>query len=209
MLPVKYQRTYHLPDSPGLQNDDRRVESIEQFIGQEVVVTEKMDGENTTMYNGKNIHARSLSSGIHPSRTVVRSVHGNISYLIPNNMRICGENMYAKHSIFYNKLPAYFLVFAIFVNDEAVSWDDIERLSESLGLQTVPVLYRGIWDEEIIKRLYTGQSVYGGEQEGYVVRLARSYPKAEEQNIVKYVRKNHIQSDEHWMTQAVVPNQLA
>ena len=47
----KYNRTYHLPFSPGLINDDRVVESIDEVIGKEIVMTEKLDGENTGMKN--------------------------------------------------------------------------------------------------------------------------------------------------------------
>jgi hypothetical protein len=42
---TKYPRTYHLPFSPGLQNDDRVIETLGGLIGQEVIVTEKMYGE--------------------------------------------------------------------------------------------------------------------------------------------------------------------
>lgn len=50
---VKYPRTYHLPWSPGATDDDRVLtdEELEaNFSGRMVVATEKMDGENTTMY---------------------------------------------------------------------------------------------------------------------------------------------------------------
>lgn len=42
---IKYPRTYHLPTSPGVTDDDRVLESYAGFEGQEIVVTEKMDGE--------------------------------------------------------------------------------------------------------------------------------------------------------------------
>ena len=37
------------------------------LIGKQVIVTEKMDGENTSMYRHR-IHARSIDSLPHPSR---------------------------------------------------------------------------------------------------------------------------------------------
>jgi len=42
----KFPRIYHVPWSPNLQNDDRRHPDMSIFEGREVVVTEKMDGEN-------------------------------------------------------------------------------------------------------------------------------------------------------------------
>ena len=47
---VKYPRTYHLPWSHGRTKDDRGFDDMSSFIGKEVVVTIKMDGEQTTMY---------------------------------------------------------------------------------------------------------------------------------------------------------------
>ena len=64
---IKYPTTPHLPFSLGIQSDDRRVQTLDGLVGREVVVTEKMDGENTTMYVD-HIHARSLDSRHHPSR---------------------------------------------------------------------------------------------------------------------------------------------
>jgi len=48
-----------------------------RLIGREVVVTEKMDGENTTMYCD-NIHARSIDGRHHPSRDWVKMTVGEI-----------------------------------------------------------------------------------------------------------------------------------
>lgn len=42
----KYPSTPHLPFSQGLQRDDTRITTLDYLNGREVVVTEKMDGEN-------------------------------------------------------------------------------------------------------------------------------------------------------------------
>ena len=52
---IKYPRTPHLPFSPGRSDDDIGLGKVE-FTG-EVVVTEKLDGENTTLYHDY-LHAR-------------------------------------------------------------------------------------------------------------------------------------------------------
>jgi hypothetical protein len=98
---VKYPRTYHLPWSDGATDDDRVLtdEDLEtNFAGRTVVVTEKMDGENTTMYNDC-IHARSPDSGPHPSRDWVKNLHAQIQWQIPEGWRISGENLYATHTL--------------------------------------------------------------------------------------------------------------
>jgi hypothetical protein len=42
----KYPRTYHLPWSPGVNDDDKVISDINIFRDHEVVITEKLDGEN-------------------------------------------------------------------------------------------------------------------------------------------------------------------
>ena len=64
----KYGRTYHLPQSPGVTSDDKVLRDLSVLAAaEEVIFTEKMDGENTTIYND-GCHARSPDSGYHPSR---------------------------------------------------------------------------------------------------------------------------------------------
>ena len=81
--------------------------------------------------------------------------------------------MYAKHSIHYNSLDSYFLVFGIWVklsNHElspwyCMSWDSVERWCAELNFSHVPVLYKGVFHENQNLELDTQK------QEGYVVRL--------------------------------------
>ncbi|GAA0853286.1 hypothetical protein GCM10008915_73720 [Bifidobacterium pullorum subsp. gallinarum] len=72
-----------------------------------------------------------------------------IKYRIPEGYRICGENAYAKHSLLYSALPSYFLLFSVW-NEHNVylSWDETEDWADRLGLAAVPVLYKGIWNED-------------------------------------------------------------
>ncbi|RTK93154.1 MAG: 2'-5' RNA ligase [Neisseriaceae bacterium] len=209
MKRFKYPRTYHLPWSPGTTSDDRILKDVSNFYGKQVVVTDKLDGENTNLYQD-HMHARSIDSGHHPSRNFVKKIHSEIKFEIPDGYRICGENVYAKHSIFYEKLESYFYVFGIYNNDNfCISWQETKEICHLLNLFTVPVLYEGIWNEDKIKSLFTGKSVLGGEQEGYVVRLAESFHYSDFANCcAKYVRASHVQTSVHWMTEKVVPNLL-
>ncbi|MGF9909723.1 RNA ligase family protein [Brevibacillus porteri] len=206
----KYPRTFHLPWSRSRTDDDKILRTVGHFEGKEVVVTEKLDGENTTLYRN-HIHARSLDSKDHASRHWVKMLHGTISFHIPEGWRICGENVFALHSIYYEHLTSYFYVFSIWnENNECLSWDETVEWAELLGLETAPVLYRGIWKEENVKSCYTKQSVFGGEQEGYVVRVTERFPYEDfKQSAAKFVRKNHVQTDQHWLSKPVVPNGIA
>lgn len=205
----KYNRTYHLPWSPGATSDDKIIHSVEHFIGHDVIVTEKMDGENTTIYSDGTCHARSLDSGFHPSRTWIYQLAGQIGYQIPTNWRICGENLFAEHSIHYTNLSTYFMVFGIYdENNICLNWDDTKEYCQMLDLQTVPELYRGQWDEELIKKCYKQIGNYG-IQEGYVVRKTQAFSYDDfNLNVAKWVRSNHVQTDEHWSSKSVIQNTL-
>lgn len=195
---VKYPRTHHLPWSPGVNDDDRVISSMDAFIGKRVIATEKKDGENTSMYRDY-IHARSLDSNNHISRNWVKNMWARIAYEIPQDWRICGENLYAEHSIPYNDLPSYFLGFSIW-NEKNIclSWDETCDYFELLGIKKVPVLYDGIYDEAVIKSLWNDKD--WGLKEGYVLRVADEFKFSEFRfKVAKFVRKGHIQTTKHWM----------
>jgi|SRR6185436_16960305 len=208
---VKYPRTYHLPWSPGAQSDDRVLADAGAAFGvAEVVVTAKMDGECTTLYRD-HLHARSLEYEAHPSRDRVRALHGAIAHEIPDGWRLCGENLYAVHSIAYAALPAHFLLFSIWnAQNECLPWDDTVLWARLLGLSVVPVLHRGTWDERGVRALdLVSESLHGGSREGYVVRLAAGFHyRAFRRSVAKFVRRDHVQTDAHWKLRAVVPNRL-
>jgi len=203
----KYPRTYHLPWSLGSTNDDKFLESTKQFEGKTIVITEKMDGENTNMYPDR-YHARSIDSKDHKSRHYVKSIWGRIRNEIPNEWRICGENLYAEHSIFYQDLESYFYVFSIWDgNNVCLSWDDAKIICETLDLITVPVIDIIEYDEDYLKEL--AKNFDTEKKEGYVIRNIESFHYDDfNDNVGKWVREKHIQTDQHWMFKEVVPNKL-
>lgn len=205
---VKYGRSVHLPWSEGQTKDDRTLKNCAEFEGQEVVVTEKMDGENTTIYSDY-VHARSIDGRNHWSRDWVKNLQAKIGYEIPDGWRFCGENLYAKHAIKYENLKSYFYLFSIWdEKNRCLPWDDMCEYAEILDLAVVPVLYRGVWDEKLIKGLYAEQD--RKTKEGYVVRVADGFHYKEfGRKLAKFVRKNHVDpSNHHWMFTATEKNGL-
>jgi hypothetical protein len=207
---LKYPRTYHLPWSEKATDDDKILKDISQFAKREIVQTVKLDGENTTMYRD-HFHARSLDSKHHPSRNWVKGLWASIAYEIPEGWRICGENVYAVHTIEYSNLATYFYVYSIWnEKNEALSWDETLEYCELLNLTPVPVLYRGIFDEDKIRSQY--QPVINGDRcEGYVIRLADSF-KYEDftKSVAKFVSTSfEIAGNEHWSHKKVTPNKLS
>ena len=207
---IKYPRTFHFNWSEEIANDDKILKCTSGFDNKNVIVTEKMDGENTTLYSSY-FHARSLDSAPHLSQSWVKNLHGKIQINIPINWRICGENIYAKHTIFYNNLISYFLVFGIWNNENyCLSWDDTLEYISLLGLHSVPIIYRGKFDKDIIHNTFLEYcSSLDRNSEGYVVRIVDRFSYDKFNKVVgKYVRKGHVNDDTHWKYKKIIPNQL-
>lgn len=205
---IKYPRTYHLPWSENKTDDDRTIPNVNHFIGKRVIISEKMDGENTSLYKDY-FHARSIDSRNHPSRSMAKKLHSQFSYDIPDGWRICVENLYATHSIHYTDLKSYIYGFSIWNElNQCLSWDDTMTWFSLLGITPVNVLYDGIFDENKIRSLYDVGD--WKNKEGYVIRLADSFDyKDFKLSVAKYVRKNHVQTVKHWMHgQPIIPNEL-
>lgn len=196
---VKFPRTYHLPWSQGITDDDRVMDTVAPFAGRRVIATEKFDGENTTMYTDY-LHARSVDGRNHPTRAWVKAFWASICGDIPQDWRVCGENLWAVHSIAYRDLRSFFLGFSIWnERNVALSWDETLQWFELLGVQPVKVLYDGIFDERAIRALYEDKRDRE-RSEGYVIRLADAFPYSDYRRAVgKFVRANHVQAEGHWL----------
>lgn len=205
----KYPRTFHVPWSPGkTDSSDKTLNDITHFKSRGIVVTEKMDGENTTIYHDGYCHARSIDSGSHPSRDIIKKIAGEIGHRIPTGWRLCGENLFAKHSIHYKELPAYFLIFNIW-NDEntCLSWKETVKFCKFFNMKHVPVLFHGMWNRYELNKIE--EVISTSNSEGYVIRYA-SHFKYENftKSTAKWVKKDHVQCSEHWMHQPMIKNNL-
>jgi hypothetical protein len=201
----KYGRTYHLKWSPGATSDDKISDSVESLIGNEIVITEKLDGENTGMTND-GVYARSHATFTTSAWTrEVRQLHdvkvrGNLS----EGVFLFGEGMEAIHSIEYKKLKSYFYIFGVRDNNIWTPWESVEEYSYLLDIPTVPVLFKGVINSEvelkdIVDKLVSEPSELGGEREGIVVRNAGLFHNDDfKENVMKWVRYGHVKTDEHW-----------
>lgn len=208
MHKLKYPRTFHLPFSECLHSDDKALseEQYRELLKKQLVYSEKLDGENTTM--SKNwVHARSLDSVHHPSRDFLKGIWSSVRYAIPEDVRLHGEYVYAKHSIEYDLLPGYFILFGASTCEGLfLSVEEVIALARTLALPHVE-----------FKR-FTGENVWplrsayniSGECEGYVVRNYNSFlVESFQENVAKFVRADHVQTDVHWMHSNIKKNGLA
>lgn len=171
----KYGRTYHLPSTPGATNDDKIMNDLSALLdAPEVIATEKMDGENTTIFAG-GCHLRSPDARYHPSRDWMKAFAAGVSPMLASDARVVGEYLFARHSIEYCSLPSYFMGFAWILGEEVQAWDDTEARFIELGICSVPVLFRGRFSEPLIEELVSQMDL--SSQEGFVIRTASSFLK--------------------------------
>lgn len=212
----KYNRTFHLPWSKGVSNDDKIIESISSFINTPIVISEKLDGSNTSLEN-KGCFSRSHSGPpTHESFDEFKVLHATVKHKIPEQIQLFGEWLYALHSIEYNELPAYFMLFNVrdILTDEWLSWEDVEMWAEEVEVPTVPVLFKGTVSsekefKELTESFMIQPSLCGGIREGVVVRVASNFSDNYfASNVAKCVRKDHVTTSTHWIHQKIVKNKL-
>lgn len=206
-MKVKYPRTVHFPFSETITDDDKRLSDTSHFYNKEVVITEKMDGENITIYNN-GFHAGSLDSKHKEYHSWLAQYCSTFNYSLSDDFRVCGEYLYAQHSIKYNHLVSYFMGFSVWNKELCLSWDETQEWFDIFSIISVPIVYRGIYSDDIVKMCAKSVIENGGE--GVVVRLTSSFLyKDFSKSVAKYVRKNHVQTDKHWSLSSIEKNELA
>jgi len=203
----KYGRTYHLPASPGVMSDDKVLRNLSVLnSADEVVFTEKMDGENTTIHQA-GCHARSPDSGYHASRDWMKAFAAGVSPSLSENERIVGEYLFARHSVAYDGLQSYFLGFAWIVDGVVQSWDATLDRFDALGIHPVSALHRGSFNDAAVNMVLADLDL--NQQEGFVVRTTAEFQEADMgTHMAKYVRADHVQSETHWMKSVIIRNGL-
>ena len=151
---VKFPRTPHLEGSALQPGDDdvpqQRRRSLEGF---EVVVTEKLDGINIGLRfdaAGKSwLFSRSHFVGTEAwfdrLKAQVAIASSACFERLGTRFIVYGEWLFARHTVFYDALPAYFFVFDAFDVVEQRFLGTVERraLIDGLGFFEAPELWRG------------------------------------------------------------------
>jgi len=201
----KYNRTYHLPWSPGTTSDDRISDDVDALLGTEIVITEKLDGENCGMTD-EGVYARSHATFTTSAWSrEVRQLHKmKVENMLGEGVFLFGENMEGIHSIEYTNLESYFYIFGVRDNEIWIPWEQVEEYSYLLDIPTVPVLFKGVVNsakelQHIVEDLVSKPSELGGKREGIVVRTTGMFHNDDfADNVMKWVRKDHVSTDVHW-----------
>lgn len=153
----KYPRTQHIEGSrlqPG--DEDLAAVPVAEIRDQPVVIEEKLDGANAGISFGPEDQLRLQSRG-HFLTGGRREKHFDLfktwanrhtralRELLGQRYIVYGEWLFAKHTIFYDALPHYFLEFDVFDREDEVFLDTERRHEMFAGspIVSVPVLWRG------------------------------------------------------------------
>lgn len=229
LLP-EFPRTKHLPIEPNAMRDDliatdKEFEDLLRM--KEVYVEEKVDGANSgiTIYNNEPVlrnrnHILSKNyvgsktpakmqfspfwNWFYSNRKKIEKIENELGYM-PS---IYGEWLYAQHSMSYDKLSDYFMVFDLYDSIDKVflSPGIYHQLFDLAGIESVPLLYNGKVTEKILVDLRKGESVFSStmEKEGIYIKGV-----VDGKIVCRYkmVRKGFIQG-EHWNKKILVKNKL-
>ena len=204
-MDAKYPKTPYWPWSPSIGRGDGLHTDPARFVGEAVVVTEKLDGGNTLLHAGK-VYARSVSAPSEgPWMAMVKKHHAwKVS---EPDVWLYGEDIYGVHSIEYGPVPEEetFHAFGLRHGDGAfASFTEVEAYASRKMIPVAPVLFRGSFRsvseiQGFVDRAHGEPSALGGAREGVVLRLARGFPVQEfSKYVCKSVRSGHVQTDEHW-----------
>lgn len=203
--PQKYPRTPYCPWSPGLADDTLKAD-MTQFIGTPIVVTEKIDGSNVLLHDGK-AYTRSITGAARQGWLAMVRKHHAWKSIGTMETSYYGEDIYGVHAIEYNPVPENqtFMMFATRQDDQWASWDTVICNAGKMDILTVPELWRGSIDtmpelRELTQNMMASPSKLGPEKEGLVIRRAEAFGLQElGANVCKIVRANHVQpNEEHW-----------
>lgn len=207
----------------GEPRDDKVLASddVRNLLAGEVVVEEKVDGANLGISVGVDGQLRAQNRGQYLAEpypgqfarlTHWLSVHREtlLPVLQQQGMILFGEWLAARHSLAYDRLPDWFVVFDVYERGAQRFWSSLRRnaLAGQLGLSHVPQLARGHFALTDLQRLLQAHSsrYRDGPMEGVVVR--RESPRWVEAR-AKLVRADFTQAiGEHWRKRALEWNRL-
>lgn len=229
----KYPRTPHLAGSEGT-SDDKRMGSSDtskMLADRSLIVEEKLDGTNVGIHIAAGnlilqCRGHEITPGMHPQYDLFKqwaTTKLNVfEQMLGERFLLYGEWLYAKHSVYYRKLPHYFFEFDIFDKQEKVFLDLNRRLEmlSGTGVHTVPVIYQGVQNVEDLQELI-GPSQFDAQFDNPITGktddlMEGVYLRTEADGVVtsraKFVRPaftEKVKQSTHWQHQTMIPNQLA
>ena len=190
----------------------------EAFLRHKLVVEEKVDGANLgisfdslgnlkVQSRGAYLPApysgqwKKLSEWLAPKTDLLFEV-------LKDQHILFGEWCYAQHSVYYDRLPDWFLGFDIFhkKNLKFFSCQRRDKMLHEIGISQVPLIKRGNFSLTELANLLSNSQLGGTPAEGIYLRFDDGDWLGQR---AKLVRPEFLQAiEEHWSRRRIEPNRL-
>jgi len=190
---------------------------VKALLGGTVSIQSKLDGANCGIIRLDNEFRLQKRGSL-----VGESPHAQFAYFkawaynnynklmsIPKNTILYCELMYAKHTVFYNKLPDYVIAFAWGdrKTGELYHRDEMVKLCEKIGLHYAPEIARGYFNKNELFNLIPKISYFGDEpEEGIIIENLKHRTRGK---LVRAEFIKHMETSGHWMHKQLTLNKLA
>ena len=211
----RYEKTYRVKHPQYYDKGKYNLSRVEerQLLGGTVTITEKMDGATTGLYkkNGEMFLQKrgSLVDDSHIQFKFFKQWywdnHEKLEQL-PENAVTYGELMRCVHTLRYDKLPDWWLVFDIYnlKTNQYLPWHEVTEICHDVGLSTVPHIFTGKGiDRNELSKLMPLESLYGDRAEGIVIK---NYKKQMRGKLVHSEFIKDPSFDKHWASRTATFN---
>ena len=153
----KYPRTRHIEGSRLQVGDVADDKAIAELAEKHLTVEEKLDGANAAVSfdgdgklllqsRGHYLNGGSRERHFALMKTWAATHAHRLHPVLGHRFVMYGEWMYAKHTVFYDRLPHYFMEFDVLDRENGTFLSTAARreLLHGLPIMPVPVLYQGV-----------------------------------------------------------------
>lgn len=193
-------------------------EERKQFLQHELVVEEKVDGANLGVSFDPSGSIRAQNRGAYLRgpyfdqwKKLPEWLNSRSEVLfegLVDRYILFGEWCYAQHSVFYDRLPDWFLGFDIYdkVKRRFLSVERRNIMLRDLEICAVPMICRDYFSLESLKTLFSNSRLGDELAEGIYLRVDHGGWLRKR---AKLVRPEYAQAiDEHWSLKALKPNKM-
>ncbi len=206
----KFPSTPYIEVDTDIKRNDKILsrDEVEAVLRHTVNIEEKIDGANLGISFHSNGRLQLQNRGAYlleplegqwkPLKNWLRCHEDTIFDVLTDRYILFGEWCYAKHSIYYNNLPDWFIGFDLYDRKEEnfLCVQQRKILLNKMGIEVVPQLGYGIYDVKELTQFF-GKSKYGeGKCEGIYTRQDQGeYLRYRAKMVRKEFRQN---ITEHW-----------
>jgi len=215
----KYEKTYRLalPEfivKGKLLLDHNQVKDL--FAGM-VTIEEKMDGANIGIIRHKTgFHLQKRGSLVSTSEHAQFQFFHNWANVqnydklmaLPKKYIVYGELMYALHTIYYDQLPDFVLVFDVWNGERYLNRFERDKFCDKYSFHQVPLLFTDFYNPVDVQHLVPKKSAYGSTAEGIVIKRYKKNGNYCKAKLVWPRFQKEMEESDHWMHKQLRRNKL-